>query len=186
MTIDFLNATQGHSVILNFSTIPRGCPRTDKHPSLPSLMQRGGVDLTSRAAELTMPAAKRYGGLLWLLLAWYTQGGFTDELGVHHASGYHYKIPYWEVLNEPEANTTLRPKPTQSSTMQLSWPCGRCNPPPSSSDLLWPSLGAIRIFLSTSSITRIMNPASHSISSPTTFMPVLRRTKSGGAAIHLF
>jgi 3-keto-disaccharide hydrolase len=36
------------------------------------------------------------------LVAWYTQGGFTDEYGVLHESGYHYALPYWEVLNELE------------------------------------------------------------------------------------
>jgi hypothetical protein len=36
------------------------------------------------------------------LVAWYTQGGFTDELGVFHKSGHHYDFPYWEVLNELE------------------------------------------------------------------------------------
>lgn len=36
------------------------------------------------------------------LVAWYTQGGFTDEFGTFHASGHHYDFPYWEVLNELE------------------------------------------------------------------------------------
>jgi hypothetical protein len=36
------------------------------------------------------------------LVAWYTQGGFTDELGTFHKSGHHYAFPYWEVLNELE------------------------------------------------------------------------------------
>jgi hypothetical protein len=36
------------------------------------------------------------------LVAWYTVGGFTDEIGKRHDSGYHYSIPYWEVLNEIE------------------------------------------------------------------------------------
>ncbi len=36
------------------------------------------------------------------LVAWYTQGGFTDELGTFHASNHHYSFPYWEVLNELE------------------------------------------------------------------------------------
>ena len=34
------------------------------------------------------------------MLAWYTQGGFTDEFGKRHESGYHYSISHWEVLNE--------------------------------------------------------------------------------------
>jgi Glycosyl hydrolases family 39 len=29
-------------------------------------------------------------------------GGFKDELGKWHESGHHYKIDYWEVLNEPD------------------------------------------------------------------------------------
>jgi len=36
------------------------------------------------------------------LVSWYTNGGFTDEYGIFHNSGYFYKIPYWEVLNEVE------------------------------------------------------------------------------------
>jgi hypothetical protein len=36
------------------------------------------------------------------LVAWYTQGGFTDEFGTFHASGHDYDFPYWEVLNELE------------------------------------------------------------------------------------
>ena len=34
------------------------------------------------------------------LISWYTQGGFTDEFGKRHESGYHYSISHWEVLNE--------------------------------------------------------------------------------------
>ena len=34
------------------------------------------------------------------LISWYTQGGFTDEFGKRHESGYHFPISHWEVLNE--------------------------------------------------------------------------------------
>ena len=34
------------------------------------------------------------------LLSWYTKGGFTDEYGKRWESGHHYKVAYWEVLNE--------------------------------------------------------------------------------------
>src|SRR5205823_2096531 len=44
------------------------------------------------------------------LLAWYTQGGFTDEFGVRHESGYHYSISYWEVLNEVEFEHHMTPE----------------------------------------------------------------------------
>ena len=36
MTIDFLNATKGHSVILNFSTIPQWMYKTDKPVAYPT------------------------------------------------------------------------------------------------------------------------------------------------------
>jgi hypothetical protein len=40
------------------------------------------------------------------VVAWYTQGGFTDEFGTFHASNHHYSFPYWEVLNELEHSLT--------------------------------------------------------------------------------
>jgi hypothetical protein len=43
------------------------------------------------------------------LVSWYVNGGFTDECGVYHHSGHHFKIEYWEVLNEPEAEHTIQP-----------------------------------------------------------------------------
>lgn len=33
----------------------------------------------------------------------YAAGGHTDEYGAFHPSNYTYRIPFWEVLNEPEA-----------------------------------------------------------------------------------
>jgi hypothetical protein len=99
MTIDFLHATEGHSVILNFSTIPQWMYKTDKPVSYPSNPDsvfwnytQGSVPNDSTYQEI----AKYYGRLY----SWYTQGGFTDELGQRHTSGYHFNIPYWEVLNE--------------------------------------------------------------------------------------
>jgi len=43
-------------------------------------------------------------------LSWYTKGGFTDELGKYHKSGHLYKIPYWEVLNEPDLEHNISPQ----------------------------------------------------------------------------
>src|SRR5690606_32053083 len=42
--------------------------------------------------------------------SWYTKGGFTDELGKFHKSGHYYKIPYWEVLNEPDLEHNITPQ----------------------------------------------------------------------------
>ncbi len=109
MTIDFLNATQGHSVILNFSTIPQWMYKTDKPVSYPADPNQV-VWNYEQGSELRDPSGKEVADYFGRLLAWYTQGGFTDELGVHHASGYHYKIPYWEVLNEPEGEHNPSPE----------------------------------------------------------------------------
>jgi hypothetical protein len=46
------------------------------------------------------PTNRDIGDYYARLVSWYVNGGFTDENGVRHESGYHYKIPVWEVLNE--------------------------------------------------------------------------------------
>jgi hypothetical protein len=68
-----------------------------------------------QGTELRDPSGQEVANYYARLQAWYTKGGFTDELGKKHESGYHYSIPYWEVLNEvdfehqtsPEAYTKL-------------------------------------------------------------------------------
>ena len=44
------------------------------------------------------------------LVSWYTQGGFTDEYGKRHDSNHHYKIDYWEVLNEVDGEHNMTPE----------------------------------------------------------------------------
>ncbi|HVS96547.1 MAG TPA: hypothetical protein VHE54_08665 [Puia sp.] len=99
MTLDFLDATKGHSVILNFSTIPAWMYRTDvpvTYPDDPYAVfwnyTQGSIPRDTTYREIADYYARLY--------SWYTKGGFTDELGQRHQSGYHYSIPYWEVLNE--------------------------------------------------------------------------------------
>jgi hypothetical protein len=99
MTIDFLEATKGHSPILNFSTIPQWMYKTDKPVEYPADPDQ--VTWTyEQGTELRDPTMKEVADYYARLLAWYTKGGFTDEFGKQHKSGYHYSIPYWEVLNE--------------------------------------------------------------------------------------
>lgn len=99
MTIDFLEATLGHSTILNFSTIPQWMYKTDKPVGYPA--DPAQVTWTyEQGTELRDPTMKEVAEYYARLLAWYSQGGFTDEFGKRHESGYHYSIPYWEVLNE--------------------------------------------------------------------------------------
>src|SRR5579859_1526624 len=99
MTLDFLEATRGHSVILNFSTIPAWMYTTKQPVTFPDDPYAVFWDYT----QGSIPRDTSYGEIANYyarLYSWYTRGGFTDELGKRHESGYHYAVPYWEVLNE--------------------------------------------------------------------------------------
>jgi hypothetical protein len=56
------------------------------------------------------PSFKEIAGYYARLLAWYTKGGFTDELGQRHESGHHYQVSHWEVLNEPDLEYPASPE----------------------------------------------------------------------------
>lgn len=99
MTLDFLNATEGHSRILNFSTVPAWMYETTKPVTVPDDPDQVDWDYT-QGTTLRDPSRKELADYYARLVSWYTQGGFTDELGVRHMSGYHFSIPYWEVFNE--------------------------------------------------------------------------------------
>ena len=109
MTIDFLEATKGHPVILNFSTIPQWMARTEKPVSYPSDPDQVVWDYT-QGTEFRDPTFKEVADYYARLLAWYTQGGFTDELGKRHESGHRYTIPIWEVLNEVDFEHSFSPE----------------------------------------------------------------------------
>jgi len=109
MTIDFLEATKDHSVILNFSTIPAWMFKTDKPVTYPADPDQPVWDYT-QGTEFRDPTMKEVGDYYGRLFSWYTQGGFTDESGKRHESGYHYSIPYWEVLNEIEFEHQMTPE----------------------------------------------------------------------------
>jgi hypothetical protein len=101
MTKDFLAATDGHSTVMNFSTIPAWLFKTDKPVTYPDDPSKVVWDYT-QDNELRDPTGKELGDYYGRLVSWYVNGGFTDENGVRHESGYHYKFPVWEVLNEVE------------------------------------------------------------------------------------
>ena len=109
MTIDFLEATKGHSVILNFSTIPQWMVKTDKPVAYPSDPDQPFWDYT-QGNDFRDPSFKEVADYYARLLSWYTKGGFTDELGQRHESGHHFSIPYWEILNEVDFERTLSPQ----------------------------------------------------------------------------
>ena len=109
MTIDFLDATRGHSVVLNFSTIPQWMYKTEKPVSYPDDPDAPVWDY-EQGTELSDPSGKEVADYYARLLAWYTKGGFTDEMGARKDSGYHYSIPYWEVLNEVDSEHRFSPQ----------------------------------------------------------------------------
>ena len=109
MTIDFLEATKGHSVIMNFSTIPQWMFKTDHPVGYPEDANNVGWGYGG-GTQLRDTSMKELTNYYVRLISWYTKGGFTDELGKYHKSGYHYEIPYWEVLNEPDLEHSMSPQ----------------------------------------------------------------------------
>jgi hypothetical protein len=109
MTKDFLAATEGHTTVMNFSTIPAWIFKTDKPVTYPADPNQVVWDYT-QGTELRDPTGKELGDYYGRLVSWYVNGGFTDENGVRHESGYHYKLPVWEVLNEVEFEHTMTPE----------------------------------------------------------------------------
>jgi len=108
VTKDFLAATQGHSTIVNFSTIPAWMFKTDEPVKYPSDPNQVFWDYT-KGSELRDPSGKELGDYYGRLVSWYTKGGFKDENGKWHESGYHYTLPYWEVLNEVDFEHSTTP-----------------------------------------------------------------------------
>jgi Glycosyl hydrolases family 39 len=109
MTVDFLQATEGHPVILNFSTMPQWMWKTEKPVAYPADPDQVTWNYTQGTEPLD-PTFKQISAYYARLLAWYTQGGFTDELGKRHESGHHYHIASWEVLNEVEFEHHMSPQ----------------------------------------------------------------------------
>jgi len=109
VTEDFLNALQGHPVVMDFTTIPQWMfktPEPVRYPADPTKL----FWEYEQGVELHDPTCKEVGDYFARLAGWYVNGGFTDELGKWHASGHHYKFDYWEVLNEPDIEHGLSPQ----------------------------------------------------------------------------
>ena len=96
---DFMNATAGHSVVMNFSTMPAWMWKTDRPVKYPDDPNQVFWEYT-QGTELHDPSMKEAADYFARLLSWYEKGGFTDENGNWHESGHHYKFAYWELLNE--------------------------------------------------------------------------------------
>jgi hypothetical protein len=109
MTKDFFAATNGHPTVMNFSTMPTWLFKTDKPVTYPADPNQPVWNYT-QGTELRDTSGKEMGGYYERLVSWYVNGGFTDENGARHDSGYHYKLPIWEVLNEADSEHAMTPQ----------------------------------------------------------------------------
>jgi hypothetical protein len=110
MTEDFMDAAAGHSVIMNFSVIPQWMFKTPQPVPYPADPNQVTWDY-QQGTEFRDPSLQELADYYARLVGWYTQGGFTDENGRRHASGHHYKIDTWEVLNEIESRSEHQMSP---------------------------------------------------------------------------
>src|SRR6218665_286405 len=105
----FMQATQGHPAVINFSTTPAWMWKTDSAVVYPDNPYQTCWNY-NQGTELRDPSMKEVSDYFARLFSWYVKGGFVDELGKSHKSGYFYKIPYWEVLNEPDLEHHISPQ----------------------------------------------------------------------------
>jgi hypothetical protein len=99
---DFYANTSGKHHI-NMGTIPRWM--FDVAPvELPKEAGASFYKYTegTKGTLLKDPTGKQFAEYQARIYQWYTQGGFTDELGKYHKSGHQYKIDFWDVCNEPD------------------------------------------------------------------------------------
>lgn len=104
---DFLRASAGHSSVMSFSTIPQwmfSTPQPVAYPDDPNQV------IWNYSQGTQLPDLKALGDYYARLASWYTQGGFTDELGKLHSSGHHYDLQYWEVFNEVDGEHDTTPQ----------------------------------------------------------------------------
>ncbi|RCH55211.1 glycosyl hydrolase family 39 [Mucilaginibacter hurinus] len=109
LVFDFLNASKGHVTHIDFSTIPQWMFKTTKPVPYPADPDEIAFNYTG-GSEFRDSTLKEVTDYFVRVFSWYTQGGFTDELGKYHKSGHYLKIPYWEILNEPELEHHIKPQ----------------------------------------------------------------------------
>ncbi|MGC2822562.1 MAG: glycosyl hydrolase family 39, partial [Candidatus Sulfotelmatobacter sp.] len=93
--------------VFSFSTIPQWMFTTPKPVVYPEDPGQVFWDYSQGTELANVQALADYYARL---AGWYTQGGFTDELGKFHASGHHFDIGYWEVFNEIDGEHDTRPQ----------------------------------------------------------------------------
>jgi len=105
---DFAAASEGHPVVWSFSTIPQWMFTTPQPVVYPEDLNQVMWNYSQGRELHDVQALADYYARL---VSWYTQGGFTDELGKFHASGHHYDMRYLEAANEVDGEH--EPTPAQ-------------------------------------------------------------------------
>ncbi|MCL2659214.1 MAG: hypothetical protein FWD64_01665 [Acidobacteriaceae bacterium] len=98
---DFYAHTTGRHHV-NIGTVPRwmfNVPSMEV-PTDPNVSFYNYTNDDTKGTLLKDPDGKQFADYQARIYQWYTQGGFTDELGKEHKSGHHYKIDTWGVMNE--------------------------------------------------------------------------------------
>jgi hypothetical protein len=109
MVEDIMNAVQGHPIVLNFTSIPEWMFKQTESIHYPK--DPGQICWAcSDGKVLRDPTYREAADYFARVVSWYVKGGFTDELGKWHASGHHYKIDFWEILNEPDNEHGFSPQ----------------------------------------------------------------------------
>ena len=104
---DFLAASEGRPVVWSFSTAPQWMyttPQPVVHPDDPDQV------MWHYSLGRELPDLQALADYYARLVSWYTQGGFTDELGKFHASGHHYEMRYFEAFNEVDGEHEPTPR----------------------------------------------------------------------------
>ena len=107
--VAFMEATAGHSVVINFSTTPAWMWKSDRPVTYPENPYKTDWAY-NQGFELRDTTGGELAAYYARLISWYTKEGFTDELGQFHSSDHYFKIPYWEVLNEPDLEHNISPR----------------------------------------------------------------------------
>lgn len=120
LAVDFLEATKGKRVVMNFSTVPQWMFDTGYKVYYPDNPNEE-IWSYSHGESLRDPSGRELADYYARLVQWYTKGGFTDEFGKRHTSPHRYKIDYWEVFNEPEFEHNISP---EDYTKRYDWIVG--------------------------------------------------------------
>jgi hypothetical protein len=103
---DFFAATGNRASVFTMSTIPTWMFKSADPGPIP-LSPTEAMWGYETGDELRDPTGQEVADYYARVARWYTQGGFKDELGQQITSPHHFKIAYWEILNEPEYEHAL-------------------------------------------------------------------------------